>query len=73
MEDELAEALRRCGRLQASADEAAHQRDRLQATLTGAEGALRAAEEERATLAAAQERLRGKAAELTEAQEELRS
>ncbi|EFJ51914.1 hypothetical protein VOLCADRAFT_116118 [Volvox carteri f. nagariensis] len=71
-EEELGEAVRRCARLQAVADEVSHQRDRLQVALEGAEGALQAAEAERAVLAAAQERAKGKLQELAELQDEVR-
>ncbi len=71
-EEELAEALKRCGRVQAAADEAVHQRDRLQAALSGAEGALRVAEDERAALAAERERGKARAQELASVQEETR-
>lgn len=64
--------MRRCARLQASAEEAAHQRERLQIALDGAEGALQTAEAERAVLAASQERAKGKLQELAELQDEAR-
>ncbi|GLI69120.1 hypothetical protein VaNZ11_013673 [Volvox africanus] len=71
-EEELGEALRRCARLQATADDVSHQRDRLQVALDGAEGALQTAEAERAVLAAAQERAKGKLQELGDLQDEAR-
>lgn len=70
LEAELLEASSRCCRLQAQADDACHQRDRLQAALAGSEEALRDAEEERVALAEAQARLHGKAREAAELQEE---
>ena len=71
VEDELAEAVRRSGRLQAQVDDVGHQRDRLQASLASAEESLRAAEAERGQLAEAQERLRAKGREAADMQDEL--